>query len=845
MSKVYNSKNFFVRNLPVLLAFLTPVVVLGVMFAFREIFPFGDRMYLRSDMYHQYVTFLKEFQSILKNGDSLLFTWNIGLGADLPAIYAYYLATPFYWLTVFLPSNYIPEIMSCLIILKAGLMSAAFAHYVQCRTGQRNFASAVFGAFYAMSSYMAAYSWNLMWLDCLVLLPLITLGLERLVKEKKVVLYSITLAVAILSNYYIAIMICIYLVLYFIYLIICEPGKGGFAGALRSIGRFAVYSVLAGLMAAITVIPAFVNLSSTASGNFSFPTKLRFYYNILEMLSRSIMNVEPTVLSGYIPNVYCTIGVFMLIPLFFICGKIRLRVKIGKVILIGIFLASFAMNIPTYIWHGFHYPNSLSSRQSFIYIFLILAMAYEVVIQVESFKYREIIWCLTAGIGAIFALQVLYDSEEYTINLVLISVCFLALYGIWMILKKSGRIPQALMIIILLAIAVSEAAINTNATGYSTTGRSAYMDDNEPISRLLEGIGDDGFYRVEKIKRRTKNDGAWLNYRSASEFSSTTIEGISDFYDYFGMQSSTNSFSYYGHTPFSAALLGIKYEIAAEEQDDPLMTLVGREGDYYLYENKYSLPLGFMTDVSVSAETNMHESSPFLVQNSFINAACGGGKLFSSEKTLSGTEIKWNAKDDGRQLVYITDKISDARAKIERGGEVILDKEFSGLENPQIIDLGDVENGDKITIESADEDKSHIKLFHSIMKYERLEEVMETMGRYGYQISEFSDTYIKGKIIAIEEGIMFTTIPYYKGWEAYVDGEKVETRSFYKAFVIVPLKAGEHVVEFKYRSTGLELAALISAVTILIFLFSRLIHASRYPKTRKSSEKAEKIKNNT
>jgi len=462
MNRIYNSRNFIIRNLTIIFAFLVPAVVLAVMFAFREIYPFGEQMYLRSDMYHQYATFLKEFQSILKNGDSLLYTWNIGLGSDLPGTYAYYLATPVYWLMALLPSDHIPEIMSSFIIIKAGLMSATFAFYVQDHTGRRSFIASALGIFYAMSSYMAAFSWNLMWLDNLVLLPLIVLGLERLVKKKKVMLYTISLAVAVLSNYYIAIMICIFLVLYFLYLQFCEPGKKlTFRGFIGNSLRFALYSVLAGLMAAMTVIPAYVNLSATASGSFSFPKKLRVYFNLLEMISHGTMNVEPTVLSGYIPNIYCTIALFMLVPLYIICTKINVREKIGKIILMAVFLLSFSMNIPTYIWHGFHFPNSLSSRQSFIYIFIVLAIAYEVIINAESFKYRELIICFAMGEAAIFALQVLFDSEKYTMIMSLISGLFLALYFIWMCLEKNGRVPQIILLTALFAIAISEAAINT------------------------------------------------------------------------------------------------------------------------------------------------------------------------------------------------------------------------------------------------------------------------------------------------------------------------------------------------------------------------------------------------
>ena len=65
-----------------------------------------------------------------------------------------------------------------------------------------------------------AYNWNVMWLDCIFLFPLIALGLEKLVSEGKFKLYVISLGLCILSNYYISIMVCIFLVLYFLLLLV-------------------------------------------------------------------------------------------------------------------------------------------------------------------------------------------------------------------------------------------------------------------------------------------------------------------------------------------------------------------------------------------------------------------------------------------------------------------------------------------------------------------------------------------------------------------------------------------------------------------------------------------------
>ena len=75
-------------------AFFIPVVIMIIIFAQRGIFPFGEESFLRTDMYHQYAPFFSEFRHKLSEGGSLLYSWDIGMGVNLAALYAYYLASP-------------------------------------------------------------------------------------------------------------------------------------------------------------------------------------------------------------------------------------------------------------------------------------------------------------------------------------------------------------------------------------------------------------------------------------------------------------------------------------------------------------------------------------------------------------------------------------------------------------------------------------------------------------------------------------------------------------------------------------------------------------------------------
>lgn len=207
------------------LSFLIPALILLVIFIKRDIFPFGDRSFLHIDMYHQYFPFLVEFYHKLKDGESLFYSWNTGIGSNFIALYVYYLASPFNWLCVLVPEHYLMEFLSYMVIIKTGLCGLSFTYYIRKHFHTNSWAVLFFSLFYALSGFLAAYNWDVMWLDVVVLAPVVIWGLEKLIYEGNCKLYCITLALSILSNYYLSIMLCIFLALYFIVLLIARDPK--------------------------------------------------------------------------------------------------------------------------------------------------------------------------------------------------------------------------------------------------------------------------------------------------------------------------------------------------------------------------------------------------------------------------------------------------------------------------------------------------------------------------------------------------------------------------------------------------------------------------------------------
>ncbi|MBQ4068227.1 MAG: YfhO family protein [Lachnospiraceae bacterium] len=821
-----NSQSFIKHNLAHILAFFIPVIILGIIYYLRDVFPFGEEMYLRSDCYHQYAPFHKELWRKITSGESLTYSWNIGLGSNFVALYAYYLASPLNWIIGLVSEKNIVEIMNLFIIVKLGLASFTFSYYLSKRFNTKQLNVATFSIFYALSSYVCAFSWNLMWLDCLLLLPIVVLGIEMLVKEGKYSLYCISLGLCIISNYYIAIMICIFSVLYFGFqLIVNNTNTKGFF--TRRIIGFGIHSLLAGGFAACLFIPAFVALSNTASGEFDFPDNLQRYFSILQMLSRSMINIDAAIFEPHDPNIYCTVAVFLLVPIYWFSNKIDIKEKIGKTFFLALLLISFNLNIPNYIWHGFHFPNSLPCRESFIYIFLILTMCYEGLLHIKEISNKQLFGAYGVSLGILLLFeQIFVDNGDYAFTSVYLSILFITFYlFVLMAFRSKSNYYSSIAIYLLFVVIFSEAFINTYLTGFSTTSRTYYMKDNEIIEELLDSVEetDDSFYRIEKYERRTKNDATWHGYRGASIFSSTTNAPISEIYGALGFEESCNAYAYYGHTPLTEALLSIKYILGNELKNDTnLVTMINSKTDnnttVYLYENKYVLPLGFMVD---SAAGNIFDSTspnPFTCQNSLFTALGGEGELFTRLTVDSSTGVNTiTTEEDMHIFVYSTTSCEAINIDVINNG-LVSSEHFGSLTHKYILDAGKVSSGSTVTVKSSDNEVSDIQIYAYSFNETAFTNLVESLNQNAMELETFEDTYLKGTVTANEDGLLFTSIPYDKGWTALVDGKEVEIETLEDAFIMVPVSEGTHTIEFKYVPGGFYLGIIISLLSCVAFI---------------------------
>lgn len=841
------SRAYLRRNAAYLLSFFIPLSVMLGIFIYNGVFPFDDWSFMHSDMYHQYVPFLSEMLHKLRSNDSLFYSWNVGIGSNFIALYAYYMASPFNWFMLLFPDAYLIEFMSYLVILKIGLCGFTFSWYLSRHFHSKSLALVPFSVFYALSGYLAAYNWNVMWLDCIFLFPLIALGLERLVSEGRYRLYCISLALCILSNYYISIMICIFLVLYFVLLLFTyrkTPGQ-----VPRIFLRFALFSGLAGGMAAILLIPELAALRLTKFTQFRFPEELKFYFTTIDMLSRHCINVAVETGLDHWPNLYCGVAVFLLVPLYMANRKIPLREKAARFGLLALLLVSFAANIPNFIWHGMNYPDSLPCRQSFLYIFLLLTLCCEALLRIRACSFRTVGSAFCLSLGAVLLFEKLMEGQEaYSVESFLLTAVFLCLYGAFLYLYRKGNfVPEtsfsqetasqqaqgtrsrAFLLSALLLLVTAEVTVNMYQTSCSVTSRSNYLKDNDSYAALAERIReeDPDFFRFEKKERRTKNDGTLIGYPTASLFSSTANGHVEELYETLGMSHSKVFYCFDGATPLTSSLLSVRYLFSRSANEDTrLYELTGQDGEIYLYRCKYSLPLGFWMEADPilgnALEHGMEQeaANPLDRQNRMAAALGMEGNLFISAAAGSdAASTIVSVEEPGHYYAWVGNNRVDT-LKMESGGE---SQTFEKLKHHYICDLGWHDFGEMISLHSEDSNNLELSVYR--LDYEVLDAMISALGSVPMTVDSFDSTRIVGHIRTERTGELILSMPYEPGWAILVDGEKITPSLFADTFPRIPLEPGEHIIRMHYRPAGFTAGILVSACSLFLFLCF-VFHAS-------------------
>ena len=876
-------------------AFLIPFLGLLFVMACSQYEPFGKYSMLYSDMYHQYYPFFVAFRDALRGGDSLLYTWSVGLGMDYLGLIAYYLASPLNLLSIIVPEGWLLEYFSLLVPVKLGLAGLFFAVFLKRLFGKNDLSVGIFGGFYGLCAWALGFQWNIMWLDTFALLPLVALGTVALLRDGKFVLYTLTLWMSILANYYIGFFTCIFVLLLFICYQICwfRNWKHFFA----DLCRIALFSALAIAMTAVLTLPAFAALQTTQSSVNAFPEGFKLniadentWKGLLEAMGQVAGNMsgglEPNFKEG-LPNIYCGVSSILLAFLFLLAKNVKLREKICCVLLLLFFIVSFIIRQLDYIWHGFHFTNMIPYRFSFLYSFVVLYMAYRAWCVRGSFKLWQLLIAagLTIGIFACCG-----ENREW--YFLAYNLGFLVLYLSMMIagcccrkpvpeeaeeqekdwIRARNRRYASVLKSVLLCVMAAELIVNlvcfgiyfpgTAVTNYPKgTTYSASM-----IRYMKEREEDNLFYRAETTHSQTLNDGALNGYHGVSAFTSSANVKVTEYMKAlgYGAKNTYNRYCFEEASPVSNLFLGLKYMIERDGKDKSgvYFTQIHDYGNVALLENNFYLPLGFLAEPEL-AEVDFGESnSAFRFQNQLMMAAAGLDgdvwKLFDDvqisgidvivtnqnssgycayEQGLSGSTVVYTYQVDMDGFMCIDLNLPKRNnISIWKNG-VELYSESTSLQ--QMLAVGDVVVGDVVEIRATckENESGTLTISAGILSENRFAQGYEVLAASTLELTGFSNTLVEGTIQCDRDGYLYTSIPQNGNWVAEVDGEPAEIILTGDAMIGLMLTEGDHEIRFVYENKAFALGWKISLACGLIFAVLAYVSVQKNPRKGKYEKK--------
>lgn len=843
------------RNRYPLFAFGVTFFALVMVAIIRGIAPFGDNSLLTMDLWGQYYPMLVEKQ----DAPFALWSWDGSLGFSAIVQSAYYTNSLFNFLLLPFTGYARIAALDLIIFLKAALAAWSFAYYLSHREreasggGQTPLVMAL-GAAYGLSAYVVAFISQPMWLDAVLFVPLIMLGLERMLSGKNPWMYVTFLALTLYSNFYIGWAVCLFTVLWF-FVTMCSDGNRRRIGRVaRDTGKFAAMSLISGALAAFVLLPVVFGMGNWTSSSLGFDKDVAFYHELPQIIDNLSAGVKTSLEYG-VANLYCGSAAVFFAILFVLNHRIPWQKRLCYVLLAGFMLLSFELNLLDFIWHGLHFPNQLPGRQSFLYVFLMLLMAYETLTRLDGLRTVPVCAAAAAAAGILFiGFQASGNRIGRVISVVIILLALIIVAGH---LSLSRRLHAEQMGAFMLAAVITlDAAVNgifTMAQYIGCASAVSYVTNESDMRALTEKYesGSEDFWRSEMTPNFTFDSGMLYDFKGVTYYSSTMNGSLYRLFQNLGNRVyAQNVSTIYQPTPILDMMFGVRYHYVTggaltEEYGD----IAEKRGNVTVIESRYTLPVAFAVDERIkSFETD--GKAPLEAQEDFLRLSTGlleldavvpakqtilnmenadpysvgGVKYYASPHPESQSifEYEFYAQEDGLFYLDFDFIVGNYTVRIGEGGE----KTGSCGSDPTKY-VGRVKAGDKVYVKVVISGYSAALYGVNgyVMDETALSQAHEVLSQGGLDVTHASSTRIEGTVDLEEDGVMYASIPAEDGWHVYLDGAEVETFALDGALLCFDIPAGEHVVEYRYEApgfaAGIGITAAGAAALALYYLFPR------------------------
>ena len=852
----------------------TALCALGMvlcLYALLGVWPLGDSSVLTGDLNGQYISYNAQFARALRaGGDGVSYTFEKQMGGSLLGILAYYCASPFNLLYLLVPTVHYAKMAGLVLALKLICTAVAMAFFLGRHSRDLQHRAAPLGLCYAFCAYFLVYAQNIMWMDVVLLLPLVCYGVDVLIATRRPFLFSAALGVAIFANFYIAYMVCVFTVLYFGYAMLlarggtdkmAQPTDKAWPFWRTRCASFTFGALCAGGMACALVVPAMADISANKGLAESVSLTGAASFKLTEFCYRLLpFNFTWADAENGLPNVYCGALAVVLAVLYFCMRGIRLKEKLLSAAMTLLLFATLYSADMALAMHGLVKPVWFPYRHAFLFSFWLVFLA------ARAFGHAQLSprgAACGAGAGLLFlGVCFFVRNEWFTATLFGIGALLCGAFFVLVYCVKNGRSSRmrAACLAALWLLCMAELTANAfyemdQFEKYPESAFTAFVQDGTDALDALAaqaaetGI-DIGAYRTEKAWYRSYNDPMLLQYNGLSHFGSTQDSTVVMWLSHIGF-GSTNAYAP-GSTAFAESICGLKYVFARSEGylAENGGTAQGRgaadavpahyaaigttAAGLALYENPCALPLGFYAPLAVQNSDlalvwDYGMCQTFDVQNTIFQTLSGtdtllftdtevtaqaDGKVLSSATGEFRGAITFTAEVPADGLVYAAFE-SESNNPVQLSGDAPDKGYFAGC-STGVLQLGRRKAGDTVSVTMTPEwgigDVTKVRF--SVMDEQMLADYAKKTNENTPEILMTSST-LTAQTSTDAESLLVLSVPYSSSLHMTVDGGKTEILPLLSSsYCGVQLAAGAHTVRIAYRAKGVGAGLALTCISL-------------------------------
>lgn len=808
---------------------------------------------LTVDLGQQYVDFFAFLKTNIKNPLNFIYSFQNGLGGSMIGTISYYLLSPANLILLFFNIKHLPFAILLIISLKIGFCGLSSYSYWKNKTD--NILALVASLVYALSGYVIANHFNLMWLDSAIFLPLLIKAIDQIFIKQKSYLILITFLLWF-TNFYTGFMVLFFGLLYFLSQLYFNSNKK------ESILTYFKKSIAGSFLASFVLLPTFFEILSgkaSTSVDFNFGFQFPPYQQLLKFVDGAYNFQE---MESGLPNIFITMPFLLLLICYFLSKKINWQHKLSNGLLLLFLTLSLFWTPLVLLWHMGQFPIWYPGRFSFIWIFLALNLGIAFLKKKAPLLLWQKILLSIISLGLVIYWTFSQNKTSYITDTNLITSSLflvLALLFVFFIFDQNKYSNYILFGITGLEVMVNLIFSLNNLSYQKNSDYTNFAQNTTKVTDFLKKK-DPTFYRTEKTFYRSDDDPFTANYNGISSFNSISNQKVLNLLTSLGYLHNSNSYTNYGGTPLTDDLLGIKYYIEPNYAADSIKKsqkmvfnnpnhrldladypLIHEFKQLLLVQNKHALPVIFLSNANISKIQFIFDD-PVKNQQLLFQKMTNSNKTFFKKVVLPSAKLTNLAKAPDNQTEYSKKKLAKT-SKVDFKLKLLTNNSYY-LELPSNISDQDASlfvNNAEINLESRDSQTRLINLANNQkgqtlhitfnLKNNSLNLADLNLWQIDKQkLNQFMQKFLNNQPKFIQDTpisfslnvksasnkTLATTIPYSKNWLILDNGHLSKLSLFANTFLSTKLKKGNHRITLLYVPFALICGIILTIITAII-----------------------------